>query len=569
MFIQRAFNALAGRSVPSNIERRSNPLENPATSLASGWMWTIDEGRGSDAGEFVNDRTALMEATVFACVRTIAEAISPLPLRLLKVDDTGRSAAIDEPLYHLLATAPNEETSSVTFWETMVTCLALRGNAYAQIQRDGNGQPVALWQLNPHQVTVQRNQAGSLVYRVNVNPEGETPRFAVLDKADILHFRLFGMNGITGISPVDMQRQVIGLGIGQTKHAARLFRNGSVPSLALINKAPQPISPTDKTKMREDWETLQTGANTHRVAILDNDFDIKTLGLTAEQSQFLQSRAFTLEQLCGVFKVPSNMVGSQAKATHANLEQQQILFLTQCLVPYLVRIENEIKVKLLPRDSRFRNYVAEWDTSLLLRGDSASQAAWYTAGVQGGWLSPAEVRHLVGFNPAPAEAGLNVYRVPVNYQNAAMLIGQTRPVTQNATASPNDPTADDEPLALPDADGDPDPAEERTALRQYGRAYLPLFTNAVRNVVNGGNLTQTFGPLIESVCELTASQAGTDANLTRLISYLSRLENRAAAWKSETAEQSASEELQRAVRAFVFGSHEDKAERLLLEASNG
>lgn len=565
-FLQRALSALSGRTVST--ERRGSPLENPATSLASGWMWTIEEAYRSEAGEVVNDRTALMEATVFAIVRTIAEAVSAMPLRLLKVDDSGRSAAIDEPLYHLLATAPNEETSSVTFWETMVACLCTRGNAYAQIQRDSNGQPFAFWQLNPHQVTVQRNQAGNLVYRINIRPEGETAEFRVFDKADILHFKLFGMNGLTGLSPVDMQRQVIGLGIGQTKHAARLFRNGSVPSLALINKAPQPISPQDKTKMREDWEMLQTGTNTHRVAILDNDFDIKTLGLTAEQSQFLQSRAFTLQQLCGVWKLPSTMIGSQAKATHANLEQQNIMFLTQCLVPYLVRIENEIKVKLLPRDSRFRNYVAEWDTSMLLRGDSASQAAWYTAGVQGGWMNPAEVRHQIGWNPAPATAGLNVYRVPVNYQNAAMLIGQTRPVTQNKTASPNDPTADDEPLALPDADGDPDPTQERAALRQYARAYLPLFTNAVRNVVNGGNVTQTFGPLCESILELTASQAGTDANLTRLVSYLSRLESRATAWNSETAERTAADELARAVRAFVYGSHEDKAERLLLEATS-
>jgi hypothetical protein len=124
-------------------------------------------------------------------------------------------------------------------------------------------------------------------------------------------------------------------------------------------------------------------------------------------------------------------------------------------------------------------------------------------------MNPAEFRHQIGCNPAPAAAGLNVYRIPVNYQNAAVFIGQTRPVMQNPTASPNDPTADDEPLALPDADGGPDPIQERAALRQYGRAYLPLFTNAVRNVVNGGNVKQTFGPLCESILELTASQAGT------------------------------------------------------------
>ena len=543
-FITRAFNAL------KPAEKRS-PLDNPAVPLAGGWMYTLDEGRGSDAGEIVNDRTSLQNATVFACVRTIAESISALPLRLLKVTSAGRSVATDEALYDLLALAPNDEMSAVNYWEAVITSLALRGNSYSQIQRTTAGDVVALWPLNPHQVTPMRNTTGQLVYKVNVAADGEQAEYKVLDKSDVLHVRLFGFTGLTGISPIDMQRAVIGLAIGQNRHAARLFKNSAVPSLALLNKSPLGIDPVDKTKIREDFETLAGGANTHRLMVLDSDFDIKTLGLTNEQSQFLQSRAMSIEEIAGIFKVPSHLIGVNTRITNSNMEQQNISYLTNCLVPYLTRIEREVQIKLLPKTSRMRRFVVEFDTSSLLRGDSAAQAARYTAGVNGGWLNCAEVRHMTGLNPAPESAGLTQWRVPVNYMSSELLIDQQSPETN--------------PMPEPVTDGDDKPvtAQERSALRQYGLSYGRLFVDAVRKVAGGSNVSQTMGPLLESIADLTADTAGVEPDAQRMVDHLTKLETRAAKWTADNAETIASDELRKAVRAFVFGAHEDAAKVVL------
>ena len=50
----------------------------------------------------------------------------------------------DAPLAHLLPVAPNDETSAFNFFET----LNLRENAYAEIQRNAAGDPIALWNLD-------------------------------------------------------------------------------------------------------------------------------------------------------------------------------------------------------------------------------------------------------------------------------------------------------------------------------------------------------------------------------------------------------------------------------------
>jgi hypothetical protein len=56
-------------------EKRSNPLDNPSVRFRSivGWAWMGDGGRGTDAGEVINDVTALKISTVYACVRVLSE----------------------------------------------------------------------------------------------------------------------------------------------------------------------------------------------------------------------------------------------------------------------------------------------------------------------------------------------------------------------------------------------------------------------------------------------------------------------------------------------------------------
>ena len=75
---------------------------------------------------------------VYSCVRILAEAVAGLPLHLYRYTDTGgKEKAIDHPLYRLLHDEPNPEMSSFVFRETLMIQLFLRGNACAQVNRNG------------------------------------------------------------------------------------------------------------------------------------------------------------------------------------------------------------------------------------------------------------------------------------------------------------------------------------------------------------------------------------------------------------------------------------------------
>ena len=64
-------------------------------------------------------------AMVYACVRLLSESVASLPVRLLRITPQGRVQEIVDPLYHLLAVAPNPETTSFVYWETVAFHLSI------------------------------------------------------------------------------------------------------------------------------------------------------------------------------------------------------------------------------------------------------------------------------------------------------------------------------------------------------------------------------------------------------------------------------------------------------------
>jgi HK97 family phage portal protein len=266
-------------------EKRSNPLDNPSNSLSltGGWEWLFSGGRETDAGELINDQTAL-KSTVYACVRVLSESVASLPIRLLRVTPQGRVQEIQDPLYHLLAIAPNSEMTSFLFFETITFHLSLTGNSYSEIERSADGTPLALWPLNPRLTRAIRLPNGDLAYQTQDGEVGGSNR--VIQAANMLHVPLMSYDGIVGLSPIQQAARALGLAAGAEKYGSRIFANGAVPMVAIKTNAK--VKPEDKTKMRADWESLQTGSNQHRVAILDQDTSIEKLGITPEESQFLQ-----------------------------------------------------------------------------------------------------------------------------------------------------------------------------------------------------------------------------------------------------------------------------------------
>lgn len=512
------------------VETRNNPLENPAVPLSSPalWQW-LTGGEPTASGETVTDITALQITTVYRCVTFIAQAIASLPLEMWEYVDGGRQKAVEHNLFYLLLTEPNPEMSAFTFKETWFGCCALTGNGYAQIERNGVGQPVAFWPLHPHKTkAVRRNNV--LLYETSDGmPLGQT-RFIAAE--DMLHIPLFSLDGITGLSPVGLMRQAMGLTRAAEKFGARFFGNGSRPAGVMLNKGPKPDKKVQQ-EMVESWNREHGGSNQGRTAFLfGGEWSYQQIGLSPEDSQFLATRTFQRADIASLWGVPPHYVGDTSRLSGNNAENEGLRVVVDTLRPYLSRGENEIQRKLMPQMGRKANmYVVAFDVSERLRGDFKTQQEGYAAGVQWGWFSPNDVRKKLGENPGPPE--LDVYRVPVNMQSAKTLLS-TESIQDQPLDGATKPDSDDG--ILPPAA--PKPAE-RKLLGAYAQAFAGIYQRGFRQLYlrdkrDLADVQATLGPILECIAGMAFNMHGAadcDFDVADLVDEVTRsMHKRAAKW---------------------------------------
>lgn len=378
----------------------------------SGQVFTF--GR-SDSGEVVNERSAMQIATVYACVRLLAETVAGLPLHLFRdIGNNAKEKASDHPLYKLLYRQPNPEMTSFSFRETLMTHLLLWGNAYAQIIRDGRNNILALYPLLPEYMETDRDDKGRIYYIYHAYTDekpGKKNQDIYFRYDEVFHVPGLGFNGLIGFSPIAMMKNALGTTLAVEKYGSAFFKNGAQPSGVLehpgILKNPE--------KIRQNWSDVYGGSNNaHKVAVLEEGMKYTAISLPPEDSQFLSTREFGVNEICRIFRVPPHMVQDLSHSTFSNIEHQSIDFVVHTLTPWLVRFEQSITKDLLLPDEQ-DEYYAKFNVDGLLRGDYQSRMQGYATGISNGFLCPNDIRTLEQMDRIPAEKGGDSYYLNGGY----------------------------------------------------------------------------------------------------------------------------------------------------------
>lgn len=372
----------------------------------------LDTGQQSNSGVDVDEESALKISTVYACVKVISETIASLPLNLLKELTNGDSEkAKQHPLYTILKDVPNSEMSSFTFREMLMTNLLLWGNAYALIKRNKNGEIVELYPLKSKNMVVERDMTTNAIKYTYTNNRGITKTYS---PKQIFHIPAFSFDGIIGVSPITYAREAMGLALATEEFGARFFGNGARPGGVLEH----PGVLKDPEKLRESWNKVYQGtANSHKVAVLEEGMKYHEIGMSPEDSQFLQTRSFQIAEICRIFRVPPHMVGDLSRSTFSNIEHQSIDFVVHTIRPWLVRWEQAIARALLNEEER-TIYYAKFNVDGLMRGDFVTRMNGYAIARQNGWMSANEIRALENMNKIPADQGGDLYLLNGNMISA-------------------------------------------------------------------------------------------------------------------------------------------------------
>ena len=355
--------------------------------------WAALRG-GVDLGSthFVSPYIAENLSTVTACVGAISSAIASLPAYIYRTDAGERVIDTAHPVSRLIARETNEQQTWSDFIEWLMSSVLLRGNALAEIVTDGRGAVIALKPIPFQNANIALLPNGRLTYDVTDQTSvGGTGRTRRLLQDQLLHIRDRSDDGVIGRSRLQRAAAVVQVGASIQNYADHLYGNAASPSGAISFQ--EELSAEGFEMIRQRVQRLyQRPQNAGRVIVLDKGMTWQSLSFTPEDAEFLQSRRFSVEELCRVFGVPPVIVGDLSNGTFSNTETLVRFFAQSTLAPWIKKIEAAFARSVLTPGREL-----EIDLSGLLRGDSAARWSAWKIAVETGVLTPAQVAAEEGF----------------------------------------------------------------------------------------------------------------------------------------------------------------------------
>lgn len=368
-------------------------------SARDGGFWSQYYGVSSGSGITVTDSKMLTLSAVWACARLISETIATLPLSMYERTGSGKRVASDHPLHRIIHDQPNRDTTASVHWEATVAAMLLRGNARAEKLMVGN-RVVGLKFLNPKRLSTPAPN-GKREYRYTEDNGVQR----VIPESRIFNIPGFSLDGVEGVSVIRYGANVFGSALSADEAANSTFDNGLLPTVYF--KMEKVLKPEQREQFREELQKISGAINAGKSPLLEGGLETGTIGINPVDAQLLESRAFSVEEICRWFRVPPFMVGHAEKSTSwgTGIEQQMIGFLTFTLGPWLRRIEQAISKDLLTPSERLR-YYPKFSVEGLLRADSAGRSSFYSAMVNNGILTRDEVRELEDREPMGGNASV-------------------------------------------------------------------------------------------------------------------------------------------------------------------
>lgn len=352
-------------------------------------------GKTTKAGIKVTTKTALSISMVWSCVKILSESLSGLPLKLFEDAAEGRKQVSGDDRSLKLLRKPNPYMTRLNFLKFVVVNMALRGNAFALIDRNRNGDAIGFVPLDCNTVTIDTDD--ELIYWVTPKSGDRFP----VSPEFMLHFKLFSLDGVVGLSPIEYQAETMGLAKAGQQWSSRFMRKGGFTGGYVIYE--NFLTKAQQAQVMEKFPDVRKGDvdDIGKMAILQGNPKIVPAGLSQRDAQFIESQQFQEEALAGIYGVPLWLANRAGKTSimGSNLEQQLTGFITFGLKPYIDAVEDEFNDKVYRKLSRFVEFTVEG----LLRADSAGRSTYYGSALGGsggsGWMTINEVREKENLPP--------------------------------------------------------------------------------------------------------------------------------------------------------------------------
>lgn len=339
------------------------------------------------------DKDARSEATYFACLKILSEAVGKLPLKLLrKTKKDGVIEAVKHPLYNIVRNRPNRFMTSTTFWSTNEYYRDHFGNAVSMIV--GYGANMQLIPLDNSKLEIWYDDGKLLsdipdvFYLYNT---GE--KYYKLTSEQVLHFKTsLTVNGIKGLSVREMLKSTIEGNQKAQKIQNTLYDTGFTAKAVVQYTGA--LSDENVKKFLQNIENYAKGNVDAGKGIVPIPLGstITPLNTKLADNEFLELKKYSALQIAAAFGIKPVQINDYSKSSYASSENQNLAFLVDTLLFILKQYEEELNYKLLSDLEVKQGYFFKFNTGMLLRADMKTQIESITKAISNGLYTPNEGR---------------------------------------------------------------------------------------------------------------------------------------------------------------------------------
>ena len=329
---------------------------------------------------YTGNSTAMSIATVYRCVKMLSESVANLPFTYQRAKGGVFVADTASNLSYLLSVQPDYSKNAFDFWKETIEQVLLHGNAYIlpiysmltiEIER--------LVLCSPHSVSYD---VYNDTYTISDILNGVS---GVYKESEIIHIKQHTTYGKMGVSVLNYARLTLGIASAGDRETLNRFANGgNVRGLVSNDKTTTGFGEYQDTELQKTATNIDDRFRAgERIVSLPGQVDFKQISLSSTDMQFLESRKFTVRDICRFFGVNPSFVFDDTSNNYKSAEMANVAFLSNTLNPLLRNIETEFLRKLVA-PSLYMKRKFEFDRRALYACDLDSKVRYQAATISAG-----------------------------------------------------------------------------------------------------------------------------------------------------------------------------------------
>ena len=296
-------------------------------------------GTGQDWARSAYGEYYATSVPIYSAIKVRSDALARPQVLVLR---DGEPVPSVHPVQRLMDRV-NRWYSRGDLWRATEIYLGLWGSAFWAIERDQRGQ-WEIWPLRPDRVRILPDREQYIKGYVYMGINGPV----AYTSEEMVWIRYFNpLEEYAGLSPVAPLRLSADMGMDALRFNRNFFRNSALPDVIFTTE--ESMSDEEVEDFYQRWEKRYKGpANAHRPAIASFIKNIKTLGFSHREMEFVRGLRWSLEDVSRVYGVPLPLLSDYQQATFANINAAERLFWRNTMIPEMKLLEDHLNEQLLP-----------------------------------------------------------------------------------------------------------------------------------------------------------------------------------------------------------------------------